>query len=266
MATVKLAGPFAEISGKLGKLVFASTKEGTVMRDRTTPTNPKTPAQIAVRNAFRKATKQWSTLSAANMAAWKSYATAHPKTNKTSGEQYTPSAFNWFAALATKYFLVNPNATSAPLTPPATNFGGDSLSFTITNPVGSNNIQFTASAANSAGVTTELLVQSLASAGRSPSKSGYRSKGFKAFATGSLSTTVAVSTGYFAAAYRYVNTATGQELGTTFIGTLYVAGAALRSGDNSSKPTLKVASKSTKNKTATKPKALKAPAAKKRAA
>ena len=248
MATIKLAGPFAEMSGKLGKLVFTNTKEGTVMRDRVTPTNPKTAAQTAVRTAFRKATKQWATLTPGQMAAWKTYASQHPRTNKTSDEEYIPSGFNWFTALAAKYFLMNPGATSAPTTPPTSNFGGDNLVITISNPAGTANIQFSASAANSSGVTTELLLQPLASAGRSPQKNGYRSKGFKAFASGSLTQSYTVSIGYYAAAYRYVSTATGQELGTTFIGTVYVAGAAVAGGNNTLKVTSARSKKASNNR------------------
>jgi hypothetical protein len=49
MATTILGVLVNDIRGKAGSAVFAHTKEGVVVRPRVHPTNPRTPAQQAVR-------------------------------------------------------------------------------------------------------------------------------------------------------------------------------------------------------------------------
>jgi len=50
----------------------------------------------------------------------------------------------------------------------------------------------------------------------------YVSEGFFAFATGSLSTVVAVPAGFYAPAYRFVNSKTGEEVGIVTLPTVQV--------------------------------------------
>ena len=50
-----------------------------------------------------------------------------------------------------------------------------------------------------------------------PTAKGYRSKGFVAFAPGSLTQNITVTPGFYVPAYRFVNTLTGQEIGMTVL-------------------------------------------------
>ena len=94
------------------------------------------------------------------------------------------------------------------MTPPSAAYSGDILSIAVTTTTGS--VTWTANAANAAGTKTELLLQPLKGKNRTPTAKGYRTKAFAAFAVGGLTYSVSVPTGYYAAAYRYVNLATGQ--------------------------------------------------------
>ena len=68
-------------------------------------------------------------------------------------------------------------------------------------------ITFTASAANTTGVVTELLLQPLASANRRPARNAYKHARFATFTAADLEATLTVPAGYYAAAYRFVLTA-----------------------------------------------------------
>ena len=208
MATIRLAG-FAEgISGKMGGVIFAETAEGTVMKNRITPANPRTPKQTNVRSDFKQATQLYDTLTVAQRMAWKQYAANLSAQSKRSGKTFTRKAFNVFTGLSAKYLQINPAGT-APLDPPTASFGGDTALITANATAG--RITFTANQANAEGVKTELLLQPLASAGRTPIPGRYRTQSFVQFVTGTLSASVTVPAGYYAPAYRFVNFKTGQE-------------------------------------------------------
>ena len=66
-------------------------------------------------------------------------------------------------------------------------------------------------------VTTELLLQPLKSANRTPQPKGYRSKGFMAFTGTTLSAPITVPAGWYVPAYRFVNTLTGQDTGLVIL-------------------------------------------------
>ena len=70
-------GPFGQgaASGKLGALVASHNKGGQYLRARTTPTNPNTVQQQAVRNAVRTLGPRWvETLNEDQQGAWETYA------------------------------------------------------------------------------------------------------------------------------------------------------------------------------------------------
>ena len=210
MATVRLAG-FAEgISGKMGNLRFFETEEGTVMKQQTPVTNPKTTAQQTVRSDFSTVSKLYKTLTTAQKATWKTYAGTLSQVSKRSGKAYMPKGFNLFTGLSTKYLLINPGGT-VPLTAPTGPFDGDTVAVTTATATGK--ITFTANKANAESVKTELLLQRLVSAGREPQPGQYRTQQYIAFATGSLSASVTLTPGTYAPAYRFVSARTGQEAG-----------------------------------------------------
>ena len=172
--------------------------------------NPRTPAQIAVRNNLTKASGAFKNLSPAQLTTWQTYAAGQTKRDPRTAKTYTPSAITAYTALATKVFQVN-SAAVAPTNPPALAFLGDTI--TVTAAGASGKVTFTGSAANGTLITTELLVQPLKSRNRAPQPKGYRTKGFKAFAAGALTQDVTLAAGWYVPAYRFVNTTTGQVTG-----------------------------------------------------
>jgi hypothetical protein len=199
------------ISGKLGNAVFSDTESGTEVRTYVIPDNPDTPAQRKVRNNFTKYTAGWSALTSAQKAQWNTYAANIKRRDKTTGKLSTPQARHIYGGLTAKYYQINPTGT-APTTPPTAPFAGDSI--TVTVALVDGDLTFIASAANAAGVQTELLLQKLASDDRTPTKDDYRTQRFFAFTSGTLSTPMdGLAPGFYAPAYRFVKTATGQEVG-----------------------------------------------------
>lgn len=221
MAKFKLNGAFSGASGKLGNIVFGKAKGGyAVARDKGVTTNPKTAAQLSVRAAQTKSSQIYKNMTTAQVQAWTNYAATLPQVSKKSGIKRKVSAINAFCALADKFLQVNPAGT-VPLTPPTTAFTGDNITLTAT--AGTGSITFTASAANAVGVKTELLLQPLKGKNRTPVAKGYRTKAFVAFVSGTLTSVQTVPTGYYAAGYRFVSIATGQETAIAPIGVQTVA-------------------------------------------
>jgi len=208
MAKAELGVILQSLAGKAGNAVFSRSKEGVILKPRVKGINPNTPAQQAVRANLREAATAFKNFTASQVAAWRNYAANQTKHNSVTGKSYNPTGVNAFTALASKFLQVNPGGT-IPTTPPASAFSGDSI--TVTCSAGTGKVTFAASAANSTDVVTEFLLQPLASPNRKPQKNGYRSRGFFAFTSGTLTHDVTVPPGYFAAAYRFVNSATGQE-------------------------------------------------------
>ena len=216
----KLSMAFSDLRGKDGSVVIQKGKSGLKLTPRNKARNPKSTAQTGVRSALSKSSKLFAAMTPAQAAAWNAYGATQTKKNAISGTSYTSSGINAFNALASKFLQASPTSV-VPMTPPTTAFAGDGLSIAVTTTTGS--VTWTASAANSVGVKTELLLQPLKGKNRQPSAKGYRTKAFATFATGALTYSVSVPAGYYAAAYRYVNVATGQETALVPLSTLTVA-------------------------------------------
>ena len=210
MAKIALSGELQGIRGKVGTNVYTKSHSGPVLRVKVKGTVTHTPAQTGVRSNFSRASTGFKNLTPAQVTNWRNYALTVTKKNPVNGKAYHPAAINAFNGLTSKYLQINPAGTP-PLTPPAASFTGDTI--TVTAVGGAGVVTFTGSGANAANVKTEFLVQRLLSQNRLPAYKGYRSKGFLAFAAGSLTGTVVVSSGFYAVGYRFVNTQTGQETG-----------------------------------------------------
>lgn len=207
MAKAELSVLLQDLRGKAGNTVFQKSRDGIIVRPRVQGTNPNTPAQKIVRAALTHAAGLFKAFNNTQYTAWQNYAQNITKHNPVNGKTYHPTAMNAYTELATKYLLVSPNGTP-PSTPPSTSFVGDTISVTATAAAGK--VTFTASAANTTGITTELMLQPLASANRKPQDKGYRSKAYFTFVSGTLTKDVLVPAGYYAAGYRFVKVATGQ--------------------------------------------------------
>lgn len=69
-------------SGSSGSQVASHNRFGQYLRARTTPTNPGSSFQTAIRNSFRTLSTRWgSTLTAAQRSAWETYAANVPMEN-----------------------------------------------------------------------------------------------------------------------------------------------------------------------------------------
>lgn len=96
MALVKFGGGIIQMSGSIAGNTFARNKGGNYVRARTTPVNPNTDRQVAVRSALTDLTVLWSnTLTAAQRTAWNLYGSSVAMTNKL-GEVIYLSGFNHF--------------------------------------------------------------------------------------------------------------------------------------------------------------------------
>jgi hypothetical protein len=209
-----------KLHGKVGNVVFAQTRTGLVVRPRTSPRDPRTPAQAASRERLAHASATWRTIAPAQFAAWRAYAQTLTRVSPVGGPPYVPAPHNVFTALVAKFLQVSPDGP-IPLDPPAYPFFGDGIE--VTAAPTSGGITFTASAPNSAGIVTELLLQPLAHAGRAPKANLFRSQAFVAFTVGSLSHTVPAAPGAYCPAVRFVRAATGQEANIVPLASVAVA-------------------------------------------
>lgn len=241
MARLRLA-PFLEgMSGRMGGVVYKLTKFGTEMANFEAPSNPQTDSQNAVRNSFRKATQQWRTLTANQAEAWRTYASERYHEEEITEQRYRSTGFNAFVALACKWFAVNPNQATAPASPPATPYGGDTITV-VPDAETPGVITFTASGANNASSTTALLVQKLSGPNSEPTPGAYTIKKYFKFEVGTLATDVTVAPGYYAVAYQFVNTSTGQMTGIHYVeGIVGPVGFAMVEGGRSSSKQKKAA-------------------------
>lgn len=237
MAKAELSVLLEGLSGKAGNVVFSKGKEGTQVKPHVKGHNPNTPAQQLIRENLSYASGIYRTLNPTQLEEWKNYAFNKIISDPLDGSKYKPSAFNAFMKLACKFLQATPGGT-VPLTPPTTGFNGDEPNLTVTG--GNSELTFTASEPNTAGVTTEILLQPLANANRKPQANGYRHKLFHTFTSGNLSLDVAVPVGYYAAGYRFVKTSTGQasQLQTLAVQTVSLA---LAQGGTSTKSSKKAA-------------------------
>lgn len=204
----RLSMAFQDLRGRDGTVVIAKGRSGLKLTPWKAPTNPRTTAQTQVRSYLSRATALYKAMTQSQGNAWRAYGATQVRTNPVTLETYTLTGINAFVELTTKFLQLNPTGT-IPMSPPTTKFNGDSITVTASSSA-AGTITFTASGANAAGVTTELLIQPLPSLQRKPGAKAYRHAAFKAFASGSLTQNVSVPAGYYAAGYRFVKASTGE--------------------------------------------------------
>jgi hypothetical protein len=210
MAKIGLGVVVAQIRGKVGGGVFTRAKNGATLRVRVTPSNPNTAAQSSVRANLSAAATAFKALTSGQLQDWVDYANGITRSNPIAGASYHPSAISVFVGLASKFLQVNPGGT-IPVVPPAAPFEGDTI--TVAAVGGADSVTFTGSADNTAGATTELLLQRLPSANRTPNPNGYRSHGFSDDPDTTPVVVTGLSEGVYVPAYRFVDEATGEQTG-----------------------------------------------------
>ena len=113
MATLTAGVLGGDWSGVSGNAVFVRTARGTVVRDRVTPRDPKTPALREVRAAQGRAARAWPEMEPEAVARWTAYA---------AGVGLRP--MNAFTNLYKVLLRLDPHAP-VPSGPPARPFFGD---------------------------------------------------------------------------------------------------------------------------------------------
>ena len=206
----------------MGGQVYAGGGEDTIVRDYVPPTQPNSPAQQAQQRRFGRGAQGWGALTDGQRAQWTATVAAFGIKGK-GDRRKRPKAIsgsNYYTSLTAKFLAATPGGT-VPATPPATRFAGDTVTFALTTTTGS--LVVTASGANKAGVTTEIMVQRLAASYRKPTPNGYRTKAFVAFAPSAPSKSIPVTAGAYAVAVQFVSLATGETSGYQTLGTSLVA-------------------------------------------
>ena len=206
MAKVRLAALYEEAAGGFGPYVVARGKSGTVVRRRAVYRRTQTPDQKAQASRMTAVAALWNALSDEAVAAWKVYAAGLIRRSDVSGREYAPGGYNAFAGLAMTLLRMDPGA-AVPAWPPVGGFGGDGIGILVAG--GSGAVRFVASGPNRAGVATELLLQRLVNARRTPTKQ-YKGLAFVAFAGAGAIAEVPVEPGAYACAHRFVERATGR--------------------------------------------------------
>ncbi|RYG26556.1 hypothetical protein EON82_02770, partial [bacterium] len=124
MARVSLGAAFGGARGKLGNVVIIPTTDGVILRERVTPNNPQTAAQMIARNRQTKAMRAWKALPDEPYRSWCAYAQSLAAPSPRTGLTVTPRPDNLFCAHYSPMLLVDPTALP-PETPPAQAFFGD---------------------------------------------------------------------------------------------------------------------------------------------
>lgn len=99
MAIVKYAAPFADIRGTSGGITHSANRSGPYIKNWAKGSNPRSLLQSTHRATMASFSRDWSTLSSANVALWVAYAAlpAQDKINSV-GETYSASGYNWYVA------------------------------------------------------------------------------------------------------------------------------------------------------------------------
>ena len=96
MALIRFGGGVADARGSVGGQVFSKNRYGNYLRARITPVNPSSDRQQEVRNNLASLVERWSAvLTAAQRAAWNTYAANVPWVNKL-GESIYLTGYNMY--------------------------------------------------------------------------------------------------------------------------------------------------------------------------
>ena len=220
MAILKLGAFTKSLRGKAGNTAFLETKLGTQARDVTYPTGEPSVAQQRVRINMEQDSAAWQALSVENAQKWRAFASNLTLKSKKAGKPFVPNGYQIFTAYTTKWLQVHKGGTP-PVNPPTGTFAGDSLLFSVASGLGQ--VTWSVDKKNASGVVTELLLQKVKGKHRKAGKDGYVSQGFIAFTESVKSFTVPVPAGYYAAAYRFVEDASGRETAIVPLGPLTVS-------------------------------------------
>ena len=219
MARAALSAIVSSTRGRVGNQVLVRSRAGTVVKARPKYKQFPHPAAAEARGRLKAASSAWNEMPLEKVVLWRAYAKTVVKFNPVDGQKYSPTAFNAFIGLATRFLQANPTGT-IPLDPPTADFAGDDVIVGVEAIPGG--VRFTASGANTPGVVTLLLVQTLANIRRSPT-SFYKEAAVHGFQRGSPTFDLPLNPGAYAFAYRFIEAATGLSTGELLLGVVEVS-------------------------------------------
>jgi len=137
-----------EARGRLGGLVYNTSRGNKYVKQFTSPTRRRTAAQMLVRAVLSTCSRAWQLLSTANRTAWAAWAAAHPRVDWT-GSSVSWTGSNAYVALTT---LLLKHGFSAVDTPPAVAGPASLAVFAAADGIGSSVVTWTATAGTNIGV------------------------------------------------------------------------------------------------------------------
>jgi len=98
MAKIKYSALVSDMRGKLNGSVMSKNRSGSYVRNKVTPSNPQTSAQMLIRGIFSEITKGWSNLTDSQRQSWENSVEAFQGTN-IFGDSVKPSGKTLFQKL-----------------------------------------------------------------------------------------------------------------------------------------------------------------------
>lgn len=115
---IKLGSNIADARGKLNGHVFSKNRYGNYVRNKVTPVNPQSAAQMTIRNRLAGLSSAWAALTAAQRTAWNAAVSAFAKTN-IFGDLINPTGFQLHQTLNNNLLICGEAALTAPPAPAA---------------------------------------------------------------------------------------------------------------------------------------------------
>lgn len=116
MGKIKMGAIVVDIRGKIGGSVFSKNRSGNYIRNKVTPVNAQTQAQMQQRSQLAYLSTEWRNLTQAQRDAWNAAAPNFPKTN-VFGDPVTPTGKNLFTLLNANLFNTNGSQINVPPIP-----------------------------------------------------------------------------------------------------------------------------------------------------
>lgn len=117
MAIITPGPVVSEVSGRIGGTVFAHNRGGMYARNGTKPSIVTTPSAQEFKAILGTVSQLWTNLSAAQIAAWNTYAANNPQKNRL-GRQISLTGQNFFIRLNSRLLYANANTIALPPTAP----------------------------------------------------------------------------------------------------------------------------------------------------
>ena len=157
-------------SGKINGFVASKNKSGSYFRTKTSPTQPRTPDQLAVRSLLASLSQSWRSLTQAQRDAWNG-ATSLYKSSNVFGDMKELSGFNLYQRINNNLTqLGSALVTTPPL--PAANDSFDSLALTYAVGTPALSLAFTRTGGHASHV--KVMATAPQSAGKSYVQGEYR--------------------------------------------------------------------------------------------